>query len=74
MEELLPEDKSKTSTLNIYNSHGTMDAVIPFSWAAKTEEKLAPLGLDYTFESYPVGHGVHQEISTLLNWLEEKLG
>ena len=75
MEELLPEDKSKTSTLNIYNSHGTMDAVIPFSWAAKTEEKLAPLGLDYTFESYPVGHGVHpRNFYSFKNWLEEKLG
>ena len=45
--------------LNIYNSHGTLDQVIPIDAARKTPEYLKELGISSTLSEFPVGHGVH---------------
>lgn len=45
--------------LNIYNSHGTVDQVIPIDAARKTPGYLSNLGIDSTLSEFPVGHGVH---------------
>lgn len=45
--------------LNIYNSHGTVDQVIPIDAARKTPEYLNNLGIESTLSEFPVGHGVH---------------
>lgn len=45
--------------LNIYNSHGTVDQVIPIDAARKTPGYLSNLGIEGTLSEFPVGHGVH---------------
>jgi len=45
--------------LNIYNSHGTVDPVIPIEAARKTPEFLSKLGIKSSLSEFPVGHGVH---------------
>ncbi|GGG38369.1 phospholipase [Dokdonia pacifica] len=45
--------------LNIYNSHGTVDQVIPIDAARKTPGYLSSLGIESTLSEFPVGHGVH---------------
>jgi phospholipase/carboxylesterase len=76
MRELAPENL-KTEDYNhvkIYNSHGTMDQVIPISWAQKTEAFMQDLAIDYCFEEYPAGHGVNpQNFFSLRNWINDKI-
>jgi len=45
--------------LNIYNSHGTVDQVIPIEAARKTPDYLKAIGIESTLSEFPVGHGVH---------------
>lgn len=45
--------------LNIYNSHGTVDQVIPIEAARKTPDYLAAIGIQSDLSEFPVGHGVH---------------
>ena len=45
--------------LNIYNSHGTVDQVIPIEAARKTPAILKNIGIESTLSEFPVGHGVH---------------
>lgn len=45
--------------LNIYNSHGTMDQVIPIEAARKTPGYLKAMGIEAGLSEFPVGHGVH---------------
>lgn len=45
--------------LHIYNSHGTVDQVIPIDAARKTPGYLSKLGIESTLSEFPVGHGVH---------------
>ncbi len=45
--------------LNIYNSHGTVDQVIPLEAAQKTPGYLEKLGISSSLSTFPVGHGVH---------------
>ena len=45
--------------LNIYNSHGIVDPVIPIEAARKTPEFLSNIGIASTLSEFPVGHGVH---------------
>ncbi|MGB5499652.1 MAG: alpha/beta fold hydrolase [Maribacter sp.] len=59
--------------LNIYASHGQVDQVIPLEWAQKTPEVLKPLGIEFIFEEFPVGHGVApQNFYSFKKWLEDK--
>ncbi|MEP0213061.1 MAG: dienelactone hydrolase family protein, partial [Cellulophaga sp.] len=69
----LKTDKDPTK-LNIYASHGTVDQVIPVSWAQKTPNYLKGLGIDCTYEEYPVGHGVApQGFYSFKEWLSTKI-
>lgn len=61
------------SNLSIYASHGQVDQVIPLEWAQKTPEILEPMGIDYIFEEFPVGHGVApQNFYSFKKWLEDR--
>lgn len=72
--DLLPNQDRDYSNLHIYNSHGTMDGVIPLSWAEKTENYMQKHHIDYVFETYTVGHGVHpQNFYSFKAWLETHL-
>ena len=58
--------------LNVYNSHGSMDQVIPVTAARKTPEYLKELGIESTLSEFPVGHGVHpQNFYELKKWLQD---
>lgn len=45
--------------LNIYNSHGSVDQVIPIEAARKTPPYLEKIGITASLSEFPVGHGVH---------------
>ena len=58
--------------LSIYNSHGTVDQVIPIEAARKTPAYLKNLGIESTLSEFPVGHGVHPtNFYELKEWLEK---
>jgi phospholipase/carboxylesterase len=59
--------------LNIYTSHGTVDQVIPITWAQKTVPFLKALDIDCTYSEFPVGHGVSpQNFYELTTWLNRQ--
>lgn len=51
-------EKNDFSHLNVYNSHGSVDQVIPVSWAQKTPGFLKELNIECAYSEFPVGHGV----------------
>lgn len=59
--------------LNIYNSHGSVDQVIPIEAARKTPLFLRNLGIESTLSEFPVGHGVHPtNFYEFKQWLKHK--
>lgn len=64
-------EQNDFSKLNIYSSHGSVDQVIPVSWAQRTQPFLKKLGIDCKYSEFPVGHGVSpQNFYELKSWLE----
>jgi phospholipase/carboxylesterase len=64
------QPKEDYKHLNIYNSHGTMDQVIPVSWAQKTPKVLSELDIECYYKEFPAAHGVSQEnFASFLEWL-----
>ncbi|NDV42799.1 alpha/beta hydrolase [Flagellimonas sediminis] len=62
------------SNLHIYASHGQVDQVIPLEWAQQARELLKKLGIDHTFEEFPIGHGVSQQnFYSFKKWLENHI-
>lgn len=60
--------------LNIYASHGSVDQVIPVSWAQKIPQILKDLNIKHVYEEFPVGHGVApQNFYSFNNWLQDKI-
>lgn len=60
------------SNLKMFVSHGSVDQVIPLSWAKKAPLILDTLKIPNVFKEYPVGHGVApQNFADLKNWLEK---
>ncbi|KAB1158220.1 alpha/beta hydrolase [Flavobacterium luteum] len=61
------------SNLKIFASHGTVDQVIPVSWARKAQPLLKQLGIECVYKEYPIGHGISpQNFYDFKNWLLEK--
>jgi phospholipase/carboxylesterase len=59
------------SHLKVYNSHGSVDQVIPVEWARQNKPLLEKLNIDTVYEEYPVGHGINpQNFQSLKNWLK----
>jgi len=52
--------KSLSTNAPIFQSHGTMDPVIPYTWAEATAEGLSHLS-EYTFHSYPMTHSLNTQ-------------
>ena len=52
--------RSLSTDAPIFQSHGTMDPVIPFTWAQATSEGLAHLS-EYTFHTYPMAHNLNEQ-------------
>ena len=74
--ELLPNNLETIdySTLDIFSSHGSVDQVIPASWAQKSLLFLDKLGVRNSYKEYPVGHGVApQNFYDFKKWIEERI-
>lgn len=64
-------DKDNLKTLQVFNSHGSADQVIPVDWARKTPGILQSLGIECEFKEFPIGHGVNQKnFEAVLEWLK----
>jgi phospholipase/carboxylesterase len=58
--------------LNKDLSHGTEDALIPFSWALESVHFLKEQGLDVTWHEYPSGHTVsYDNFKDLVHFLRQ---
>lgn len=74
--DLLPAEMEKhtVKNLEVYSSHGTQDQVIPVEWARKTKPFLDKLGIENSYEEFPVGHGVApQNFHNFKRWIEDRL-
>ncbi|CAL2092229.1 phospholipase/carboxylesterase [Tenacibaculum sp. 190524A05c] len=73
-EELLPSSISNDIETDYYISHGSVDQVIPVTWARKAPEYLSNLNLSNQFSEYPVGHGVApQNFYSFKEWIDSRL-
>ncbi len=75
-ERLLIEgyENKEHKALNVYASHGQLDQVIPPEWALKAKSIMKKLNIEFTFEEYPVGHGVSpQNFYSFRDWLKGHL-
>ncbi|GAA4322642.1 alpha/beta fold hydrolase [Pontixanthobacter gangjinensis] len=62
------------SRLDFYCSHGSVDQVIPVSWARQTKPFLDELGVKNSYSEFPVGHGVApQNFFELKDWLKKRI-
>jgi phospholipase/carboxylesterase len=56
--------------LQIFQSHGTVDQVIPIEWARKAKPFLDDLNIKMVYKEYPIGHGISpQNFYDFKNWL-----
>jgi len=72
--EIIPKELNKKDFehLNIYNSHGSLDQVIPVDWARQNAPFLKQLNINYKYNEFPVGHGVApQNFYEFKTWLEQ---
>jgi phospholipase/carboxylesterase len=61
------------SGLKIFQSHGTVDQVVPISWARKAKPFLDNLNVNIEYKEYPIGHGISpQNFYDFKKWLENK--
>ena len=59
--------------LSFYVSHGLNDEILPFNLSKESLNILKENNIDYTFEKYPIGHGVSPEnFKSMLKWLIKK--
>jgi len=66
------QKESNFDHLNVYNSHGTVDQVIPVDWARKTPKLLKEFDINNLYEEFPIGHGVSQDnFQSVLKWLNK---
>lgn len=66
--------KNDYSNLSVYASHGTVDQVIPISWARRSPEILKQLGIEHKYSEFPVGHGVApQNLMEIKSWIKNRI-
>jgi len=74
--EMLPKtlDKDNYKHLDVYASHGSVDQVIPVSWAQQNAPFLESLKIKHQYSEFPVGHGVApQNFYELKSWLQTRI-
>ena len=74
--ELIPKNLTveDCKDLDFFISHGTVDQVLPIDWSRNSLPILDSLKIKYTFNTYPVGHGVNpQNFADFKNWIIERL-
>ena len=58
--------------LKIFASHGSVDQVVPVTWARKAKPELEKLNIDIEYTEYPVGHTISQQnFYDAVNWLSK---
>ncbi len=68
-----PIEKEAFKDLDFFVSHGSEDQVIPVEWARKTGPYLEKLNINYSYQEYPVGHGVApQNFYDLHDWIKQR--
>ncbi|WP_417558848.1 alpha/beta hydrolase [Mesoflavibacter zeaxanthinifaciens] len=68
------KNKDAYAHLDIYNSHGSVDQVIPVDWARQNPIFLKGLDIKHTYNEFPVGHGVApQNFYELNTWLSQRM-
>lgn len=75
-QQLLQDDfkESNFKNLDLFVSHGSEDQVIPVIWARKTPDFLRILGIENSYQEYPVGHGVApQNFYDFQKWVKERV-
>jgi phospholipase/carboxylesterase len=54
--------------------HGTQDTLIPVEWARASRDRLQALGVDLTYQEFPMGHSVSMEsLLVISDWLRKQL-
>jgi phospholipase/carboxylesterase len=72
--ELLPENISSEIRTDYYCSHGTVDQVLPVTWARNSKPFLDALKLNTEYSEYNVGHGVApQNFFSLKKWITARV-
>ncbi|MCB4808326.1 alpha/beta fold hydrolase [Tamlana sp. 62-3] len=74
--DILPEDieTKDYSNLDVYTSHGSVDQVIPVTWAQQTPPFLTHLNIKHKYNEFPVGHGVApQNFFEFKEWLKARI-
>ncbi len=62
------------SHLDFYCSHGSVDQVIPVSWAKQNAPFLKQHNMKHVYSEFPVGHGVApQNFYDLKTWLTSRI-
>ena len=72
--DIIPKELNSKAVehLNIYNSHGSSDQVIPVDWARQNASFLKQLNINYQYSEFPVGHGVApQNFYEFRTWLKQ---
>jgi len=68
------QPKEHYAHLNFYCSHGSVDQVIPVDWARQISPYLENLAINFSYNEFPVGHGVApQNFYAFRDWLKKHL-
>ncbi len=60
--------------IRIFHAHGTEDPLVPLERGVEARDRLAGLGFEVDWRTYPMGHEVHpQEIRDIGAWLGQRL-
>ena len=75
---ILPEitplvaSKDRLSHLQAFVGHGEHDATLPVEWVHRSHAWLNELEVHHTFQLYPIGHSISEQMhSEFLAWLHE---
>ena len=75
---ILPEitplvaSKDRLSRLRAFVGHGEHDATLPVEWAHRSHAWLNELDVHHTFQLYPIGHSISEQMHLeFLAWLRE---
>ena len=68
---MTPED---LCGIKVFATHGQVDPVIPVQWARLVKPFMESKGVDFTYNEYYMGHGIHPSgLSLMRGWIDENL-
>lgn len=73
-EKLAAEHRKTTLSSSVFVAHGVSDDVVPYAGGDLAQRRLAELGYQVAWHTYPMAHSVHpQEIAEIGRWLARVL-